>query len=88
MNTKKVKTIRTLIVVIVCSIITIGVTVGICCYNYYGYINYKKLYLEDYFDQNEGTNLSTQEKIQKAVKWDADVYTDKLNLSLFHHSLL
>ena len=80
MNTKKVKTIRTLIVVIVCSIITIGVTVGICCYNYYGYINYKKLYLEDYFDQNEGTNLSTQEKIQKAVKWDADVYTDKLNI--------
>ncbi len=81
MNTKKIKTIRTLIVVLISSIITIGVTTGICFYNYYGYLNYKKLYLEDYFDQSEGTNLTAQEKIQKAVKWDADVYTDDLNIT-------
>lgn len=81
MNTNKVKTIRTLTVIILAVIVTIGVTVGICCYNYYGYLNYKHKYLENYFSKDENANISTSERIEKAIKWDFAGYSDDLNIT-------
>lgn len=77
----KAKTIKTLIVIIICAFITIGATVGICFYNYYGYVDYKRQYLEHYFGQDEDSNLSNQEKIKNAVVWDSSFFTNKLNVT-------
>lgn len=80
MNNKS-KTIKTLIVVIICSLITIGATVGISFYNYYGYVEYKRQYLEYYFGQAEESSFSNQEKIENAVKWETSYYTKELNVT-------
>ena len=79
MNKKSNKR-RTLIVTLLCVFITLGVTVGICCYNYFGYVNYKILYLTDYFDVNGETGVTVEDKIERSMLWDSTVYTDKLDV--------
>ncbi len=81
MNNKKAKSIRTLIVILICLFVTILATVGICCYNYYGYVNYKVKYLDDYFEDANEKTTSTKERIEKILKWDAKGYSDKLNVT-------
>lgn len=77
----KTKTIKTLIVVIICSLITFGATIGICFYNYYGYVEYKKHFLEYYFGQTEDASFTNQQKIENAVKWETSYYTNQLNIT-------
>ena len=45
-NGKKTKLILT---ILICALITVGVTVGIGCYNYYGYDKYKTDFLDEFF---------------------------------------
>lgn len=65
---------KILITVFICLLVTISITVGIGCYNYYSYTAYKTDYLEDYFDINGEKNLSTSQKIENAVKWSNNQY--------------
>lgn len=75
---KKHKSKISLIIILIIALITLGITVGICCYNYYGYAKYKVQYLEDYFDINEEHQLSNKEKIDRYQKWKSYAYTDEL----------
>ena len=79
MNKKSNKR-KTLIVTLLCVFITLGITVGICCYNYFGYVNYKILYLSNYFDVNGEVGVRVEDKIERSMIWDSSVYTDKLNV--------
>lgn len=79
MNKKSNKR-KTLIVTLLCVFITLGITVGICCYNYFGYVNYKILYLSDYFDVNGEVGVTVEDKVERSMLWDSSVYTDKLNV--------
>lgn len=73
---KKRKSKITLIVILINAFITLGITTGVCFYNYYGYVNYKIQYLEDYFDVEEEQNLSNKEKIERYQKWISYAYED------------
>ena len=77
MNKKSNKR-QTLIVTLLCVFITLGITVGICCYNYFGYVNYKILYLSDFFDVNGEVGVTVEDKVERSMLWDSTVYTDKL----------
>ena len=79
MNKKSNKR-RTLIITLLCVFVTLGVTVGICCYNYFGYINYKILYLTEYFDVNGEVGVTVEEKVERSMLWDSSIYTDDLNV--------
>lgn len=68
-NGKKTKLILT---ILICALITVGVTVGIGCYNYYGYDKYKTDFLDDFFALD--SSMSNQDKIEHAVKWDYNDY--------------
>lgn len=72
MKPNKGKKIRLILTIIICTLITVGITIGIGCYNYYGYDKYKTDFLDDYF--NLDSSFSNQEKIEKAVKWDYNKY--------------
>lgn len=78
MNTKQ-KSKITLISILIIAFITLGISIGVCLYNYYGYVSYKIQYLEDYFDVNEKHNLTNQEKIDRYQKWSSHAYTNSLN---------
>ena len=80
MNKKSNKR-KTLIVTLLCAFITLGITVGICCYNYFGYVNYKILYLTEYFDVNGEVGVTVEDKVERSMMWDSSVYTDKLNVT-------
>lgn len=91
MNNKKTKSIKSLIVILICTFIVVGITTGVCLYNYYGYIQYKIDYLEDYFDANKTLDLSIEEatkesrnkeSIEKYQKWVSYAYSsDTSNLT-------
>ncbi len=81
MNNKTNKSKKTLIVILICALVTIGITIGISCYNYYGYVNYKISYLTDYFDVNGEIGVTVEDKIERSLTWDSSFYTDKLNVS-------
>lgn len=68
-NGKKTKLILT---ILICALITVGVTVGIGCYNYYGYDKYKTDFLDEFFALD--SSMSNQDKIEHAVKWDYNDY--------------
>lgn len=76
---KKHKSKVTLIAILIMAFITLGVSVGVCFYNYYGYVSYKIQYLEDYFDVEEEQKLSNQEKIERYQKWISYAYTNELS---------
>ena len=68
-NGKKTKLILT---ILICALITVGVTVGIGCYNYYGYDKYKTDFLDEFFALD--SSMSNQDKIEHAVRWDYNEY--------------
>ena len=78
MNNSKSKTIKTLIVILIGAFVTLGITIGICCYNYFGYVKYKVDYLDDYFDELNRSN--NQDKLDKFLKFQASHYSNKLNV--------
>ena len=80
MNKKSNKR-KTLIVTLLCAFITLGITVGICCYNYFGYVNYKILYLTEYFDVNGEVGVTVEDKVERSMMWDSSFYTDELNVT-------
>lgn len=80
---KKRKSKISLIIILVIALITLGITVGICCYNYYGYAKYKVQYLEDYFDINKEHQLTNKEKIDRYQNWKSYAYTDELTYISF-----
>lgn len=81
MNNKNSKTKKTLIVILICAFITIGVTIGITCYNYFGYVNYKINYLTNYFDVNGELGVTVEDKIDRSLMWSSEYYTDDLNVT-------
>lgn len=81
MNTKNKKSKKTLIVILLCAFVTLGITIGICCYNYFGYVNYKINYLADYFDVNSEIGVTVEDKIERSLIWDSAKYTDDLNVT-------
>ena len=74
MHNKLNKTKVILITTIICLIVTLGATLGVCLYNYHGYIVYKQQYLEDYFDMNNTKNKSSETKVENIIKWSASKY--------------
>ncbi len=74
MNNKLNKTKVILITSIVCLLITLGATLGVCLYNYNSYIVYKINYLDDYFDTNEEKNESSKTKVENIIKWSSSKY--------------
>lgn len=71
---KKTKKKKIIITIMICLIVTIGVTIGIACYNYYGYIGYKKDFLDDYFDVENNKKESNQIKIENAIRFTSSGY--------------
>lgn len=71
---KNFKKKKIIITIIICLIITIGATIGIACYNYYGYIGYKKDFLDDYFDVENNKKESNQVKIENAIRFTSNGY--------------
>lgn len=72
---------KTLIVILLCTLVTLGVTIGISCYNYYGYVNYKINYLSDFFDVNNKLGVTVEDKIERSLLWDSSYYTDDLEVT-------
>lgn len=71
---KKLKRKKVIITTIICLLITIGATVGIAFYNYYGYIGYKGDFLDDYFDVEQKKKESNQVKIENALRFTTNGY--------------
>lgn len=71
---KKLKKKKVIITTIICLLITIGATIGIACYNYYGYIGYKGDFLDDYFDIEQKKKESNQVKIENALRFTTNGY--------------
>lgn len=71
---KKTNKKKIIITTIICLVITIGITVGIGFYNYSGYIEYKKDFLDDYFDVENNKKESNQKRIENAVRFTSNGY--------------
>lgn len=71
---KNLKRKKIILTTIVCLLITIGATVGIAFYNYYGYIGYKGDFLDDYFDVENNKKESNQTKIENALRFTSNGY--------------
>lgn len=71
---KKLQKKKLMITTIICLLITIGATLGIAFYNYYGYIGYKSKFLDDYFDIEGQKKESNQAKIENALRFTSNGY--------------
>ncbi len=71
---KKVKQKKIILTTLICLFITIMITIGIGFYNYYGYIGYKKDFLDDYFDIDGTKKESNQTKIENAIRFTSNGY--------------